>query len=228
MQINLVSEEVTVESLAVDGVMLHDVTNEDLERDLGVKVRLHRVKILDCIGRLKKPSSAHSEAKGSSSFVAVKAVEGPLVGSEFALCREENLIGRHSGLNDVAIPENFVSRRHCAVYYDSGNAYLKDLGSTTGTFVMARKEVELRPGLLLQLGTSEFRVEVEDELMVMEVYEGPAKGEVVIIKEEGIGVGRDSSNYFSVPDDSQMSSFHATITKKENKLYIQDEGSTNK
>eukprot|EP00826_Nyctotherus_ovalis_P013156 TRINITY_DN13517_c0_g1_i3.p1 TRINITY_DN13517_c0_g1~~TRINITY_DN13517_c0_g1_i3.p1 ORF type:complete len:222 (-),score=73.66 TRINITY_DN13517_c0_g1_i3:424-1065(-) len=191
------------------------------------QVRLHRVKLLDCIAQLKS-SSARSETKDSGSFVAIRVVEGPLVGSEYALCKQENLVGRHSGLNDVSIPESFISRRHCSVYYESGNAYLKDLGSTTGTFVMARKEVELRPGLLLQLGTSEFRVEVEDELMVMEVYEGPAKGEVVIIKEEGIGIGRDSSNYFSVPEDSQMSSFHAAITKKGSTFYIQDEGSTNK
>jgi len=223
---NLVNEYNKIELLAVDGVMLTDITDEDLEKDLGVKVRLHRVKILDCLDRLKNPVP-HTKNKDNSS-VMIKVVEGPLIGSEYELTKEETLIGRHSTYNDISIPESFVSRKHCIIYQKSNKLYIKDTGSTTGTFIMATQPIELIHGLLLQIGISEFKVEVEGQSVMMRVYEGPAKGEVVMIKEEGIGIGRDMSNKFSVPDDSQMSSFHASVIKEEGKFYIRDEESTNK
>ena len=69
-------------------------------------------------------------------------------------------LGRHSASNDMVISESFVSRRHCEIKYvengsnqnDRGaasndgeltNFYLRDIGSTTGTFIMVRHEVAL-------------------------------------------------------------------------------------
>ena len=44
--------------------------------------------------------------------------------------------GRHSASNDIVISESFVSWKHCEVTYQSGDFFIKDLGSTTGTFLM--------------------------------------------------------------------------------------------
>lgn len=40
--------------LALDGTMIDFITDQDLENDLNIKVRLHRVKILEAIKRLKQ------------------------------------------------------------------------------------------------------------------------------------------------------------------------------
>ena len=62
-------------------------------------------------------------------------------------------LGRHSASNDMVISESFVSRRHCEIKYVAPRAdqvhrnnnlegnthfYLRDIGSTTGTFIMVR------------------------------------------------------------------------------------------
>ena len=55
-------------------------------------------------------------------------------------------LGRHSASNDIVISESFVSRRHCEIKYvpdetgDPTNSkfYLRDIGSTTGSFLMVR------------------------------------------------------------------------------------------
>jgi len=39
--------------LAVDGSMFDFITDQDLENDMNIKVRLHRIKIIEGIKRLK-------------------------------------------------------------------------------------------------------------------------------------------------------------------------------
>jgi len=41
------------QEIALDGLMMDFLTDEDLERDLKIKVRLHRVKIIEEIKKLK-------------------------------------------------------------------------------------------------------------------------------------------------------------------------------
>lgn len=43
----------TFEDIAIDGSMIDFITDQDLENDLQIKVRLHRVKIIEGIKRLK-------------------------------------------------------------------------------------------------------------------------------------------------------------------------------
>lgn len=40
------------EELCLDGTMIQFITDLDLENDLGIKVRLHRVKIIEAIKKL--------------------------------------------------------------------------------------------------------------------------------------------------------------------------------
>lgn len=65
-------------------------------------------------------------------------------------------IGRHSASNDIVISESFVSRRHCEVKYapeESADAtkskfYIRDIGSTTGAFLMVRQEILLKQNMM--------------------------------------------------------------------------------
>lgn len=66
--------------------------------------------------------------------------------------------------NGFQIPEGSVSGRHCEVRIQEGKVYVKDLGSTNGTFIGSKKvnsEALLRPGKILRLGQVEIRLETE-------------------------------------------------------------------
>lgn len=54
--------------------------------------------------------------------------------SEFSLIKERNEIGRDMDA-DIRIESHRISRRHCVIYRDKNDYYIKDLGSANGTFV---------------------------------------------------------------------------------------------
>jgi hypothetical protein len=71
-------------------------------------------------------------------------------------------LGR-SEQNDVPIEHPSVSSSHCRISLSDDAAWLKDLGSTSGTFVNDElvEEVRLRPGQTLRLGEVVMRFESE-------------------------------------------------------------------
>jgi hypothetical protein len=64
-----------------------------------------------------------------------------------------NSLGRNPA-NDVRLDDPSVSSSHCQIVVDSGNAVIKDLGSTNGTYVNRApiKEAVLQPGQTIHLG----------------------------------------------------------------------------
>lgn len=74
----------------------------------------------------------------------------------------EFLIGRAVGC-DLRLPLSAVSRHHCLLRIDGGEALLTDLGSSNGTHVNGQRVtgvVRLRPGDRLRIGTALFLVEL--------------------------------------------------------------------
>ena len=66
-------------------------------------------------------------------------------------------IGRERG--DVLFPEDgYVSGLHCRVTWESGSAWLTDLGSSNGTFLRLEHEREVVSGDVLLMGQQVFRV----------------------------------------------------------------------
>ena len=132
-------------------------------------------------------------------------------------------LGRHSASNDIVISESFVSRRHCEIKYvpqEEGQApsgshfYLRDIGSTTGAFIMVRQEILLRENMMFQMGLSEFRIVTtsKNNIIELHVFEGPSRNRMITVDHLGLSIGRDMNNTFYVQEDSQMSNFHAKIT----------------
>ncbi len=80
-----------------------------------------------------------------------------------------NTIGRGFA-NDFKIPDPSVSASHCQITFENGNAIIKDLGSTNGTFVNRAKvtETALQPGQTIHLGGVEmvFHAEAPNPLPV--------------------------------------------------------------
>lgn len=120
-------------------------------------------------------------------------------------------LGRHSASNDIVISESFVSRRHCEIKYcpptgsemgsnsedgapSISKFFLRDIGSTTGTFVMVRQEVMLsKSNMMFQMGLSEFKVvhTSKKSLIELHVFEGPSRNRIITVDELGLGIGRD-------------------------------------
>ena len=133
----------------------------------------------------------------------LKAVEGQLLNNVYIIGDNGASLGRHSASNDMVISESFVSRRHCEIKYvpasaqatensgDSANEtkfYLRDIGSTTGTFVMVRTEVLLKSNMMFQMGLSEFKVVTTSKpnMDELHVFEGPARNRMVPVDELGL------------------------------------------
>lgn len=85
---------------------------------------------------------------------------GALAGSRYPLGGEQMVMGCDPARCRVVFPEQQpgVSHVHCCVWADNGRAYLRDMGSTYGTFVngvrIASGETrELTPGMAFCLGS---------------------------------------------------------------------------
>lgn len=80
---------------------------------------------------------------------------------EIAITRSPRVIGRTEGA-DIRIAAPDVSRRHCEIRVDEDEeaAFLRDLGSSNGTFVNGDQivECELSPGDLVSVGPAVFVV----------------------------------------------------------------------
>ncbi len=63
---------------------------------------------------------------------------------------------------DVRIPVSSVSREHCELRVEGGKIFVRDMGSSNGTYVNRERvqEVELSPGDLIAVGPAVFVVKV--------------------------------------------------------------------
>lgn len=83
-----------------------------------------------------------------------------MTGRTCELKAEITTIGRLDD-NAFQIPEPSVSSHHCEVSLRGKEIFVKDLGSTNGTFIDGNKVTEsaVKPGQILRLGTVEVRLE---------------------------------------------------------------------
>jgi len=90
-----------------------------------------------------------------------RTVEG-VTRDVFYLTRDETVIGREAG-DIVFTSDPFMSRRHAAVTRDSrDNSFsLRDLGSSNGTYLAIRGEIELENGDHIRIGQHLFRLDVD-------------------------------------------------------------------
>ena len=77
-------------------------------------------------------------------------------------------IGRVKGFTDIAIESIKISRNHCEVFKKDSLWYIKDVGSTNGTYLNnelleANKEYILKDSDIIVIGTSGIKVILDDE-----------------------------------------------------------------
>jgi diguanylate cyclase (GGDEF)-like protein len=86
---------------------------------------------------------------------------GPDLGHRIPLEEPALIIGRELG-NDVLVPLDGISREHCEIGLRDGAAFIRDLGSTNGTWLNgrqlpARQEVPLFSGDRIELAGAVFK-----------------------------------------------------------------------
>jgi hypothetical protein len=90
---------------------------------------------------------------GRLSVVVGRDLDGPA----FPLFEEDARLGRERG--DILFPEDgYVSGGHCQLSVRDGRVYLKDLGSSNGTFLRVRENRVVPSGSLMLMGQQLFRV----------------------------------------------------------------------
>jgi len=98
-----------------------------------------------------------SPARPRYACLTERTVEG-VYRNVFYISGDEVVIGREFG-DLVFTTDSFMSRRHAAIQRDplAGTFTLRDLGSSNGTYLAIRGEVELREGDHLRVGQHLFR-----------------------------------------------------------------------
>lgn len=90
---------------------------------------------------------------GRLSVVVGRDLDGPA----FPLFEETVSIGRERG--NILFPEDgYVSGAHCQLGVREGRVFLKDLGSSNGTFLRVRETRSLPSGSLMLMGQQLFRI----------------------------------------------------------------------
>jgi pSer/pThr/pTyr-binding forkhead associated (FHA) protein len=102
-----------------------------------------------------------SPASSRFARLCQRTVEG-VARDMFYLSREETVIGRESG-DIVFTGDPFMSRRHAAITRDprDNTFILRDLGSSNGTYLKIRGEIELRSGDHVRIGQHLFRLDID-------------------------------------------------------------------
>ncbi|MFQ3549222.1 MAG: FHA domain-containing protein [Armatimonadota bacterium] len=98
----------------------------------------------------------------STGIPKIVGVQGVYSGSMFEITSDNLTIGREAS-NPIALPnDSTVSRKHCTVYKSGGMIYIRDEGSSNGTFVNDIKitEQSLNSGDRVRIGDTIFRFEL--------------------------------------------------------------------
>src|ERR1043165_10245235 len=95
--------------------------------------------------------------------VTLKVLEGPYAGRDFTFDQHDTfLIGRSVNAHLYLPEDKFFSRHHCLLEIAPPRVFLRDLGSTNGTFVNGQRvhEAYLSSGDKIQGGQTVLAVEV--------------------------------------------------------------------
>ena len=107
---------------------------DDLEETLGPSIGPDP--IADHADRTRMvgaPDQAFSDIDPNAGLPFLRVVEGPDSGTDFALAFGHSTIGRDSKMT-VALSDDASSRLHCEVIYRRNGFWIRDAGSTNGTW----------------------------------------------------------------------------------------------
>ncbi|HWP35581.1 MAG TPA: sigma 54-interacting transcriptional regulator [Thermodesulfobacteriota bacterium] len=110
----------------------------------------------------ERPTEVFAYDRAAGRLVVQRPVLVAPDGRRLPVARRRLRIGTGPG-NDVVLADPYVSAAHCVVVQTGGRFFVRDLGSTNGTWVDGRQvtEAELIPGTTLRLGRTRLVFESE-------------------------------------------------------------------
>src|SRR6266446_6984341 len=137
--------------------------------------------------------------------VTLRVLEGPYTGREFTFDQHDTfLIGRSESAH-LCLPEDrFFSRHHCLLEIAPPRCFLRDLGSTNGTFVNGQRvpEAFLTSGERVQGGETVLEVEVQSEQPVtISGMEAPTLTRPTVVTVDCANCGRRETTEASHVDE---------------------------
>lgn len=130
--------------------------------------------------------------KGRSEARALRLIEGV------------NSIGRHDDCL-IRIRSSQVSRRHCELFENDGRLFVRDLGSSNGTFVNGAKilgQQALNPGDVITVGGVALRLDADTEAAVAAPVGAPSPGDTAEV--EALSAIEDDGDDFEVGLDLEV------------------------
>ncbi|EGR33735.1 hypothetical protein IMG5_041730 [Ichthyophthirius multifiliis] len=181
----------------------------------------------------------------------IEPVEG-VQANYFCIKEQGGKIGRHSS-NQILILEESISRFHAEIEFKNNQFYLKDIGSTTGTFIKIKDKIQLTLDTVIEMGSNQYevtKIKQDPPYVQLTVLEGVNQSnppydvflqlfiiyffnikliftQEMIDKNEYFSIGRKNSNKIILPDDQHLSNLHAKIYFIDMKIILEDHGSTN-
>ncbi|MBL8826264.1 MAG: sigma 54-interacting transcriptional regulator [Planctomycetaceae bacterium] len=115
----------------------------------------------------------------------LKMTAGPHVGEKYPLDASRAVeIGR--GIEcAIVLTDPLCSRVHAIIRHENGQWHLKDCGSRNGTYVNDQKidEAVLDDGHTIRLGSTEFRLVIDDGTRPLTNYDQPAITQTVVVRD---------------------------------------------
>ena len=137
--------------------------------------------------------------------VTLRVLAGPYTGREFTFDQHDTfLIGRADTAHLYLPEDRFFSRHHCLLEIAPPRCFLRDLGSTNGTFVNGQRvpEAFLTSGDRIQGGQTVLEVEVQSEQpMTVNGLEAPTLTRPTLIPIECANCGRREQTEASHADE---------------------------
>lgn len=195
--------------------------------------------VSDLVDMVPTAAASHRAAPAEAKW-QLRCVRGPLEGKVYPLVGKLS-IGRMQD-NDVVFPENTkgVSGRHCEVQVSGGRVILQDLNATYGTYFGMEQKAKLKPNMdytlqigdvfILAEGGPAFRLESIGGSVVRTSFTvRSASGTLYRANGDGeITFGRNSECVAAFDqNNTAISGKHCKLFKKEDGLYLMDQGSTN-
>lgn len=214
----------------------------------GTHINGNRINLMDLLEATKEnpthnnmTTKANTSSKGrvggeiSAGDSNYELILQPLDGSQnnfYCVTTNGAKLGRHS-TNEIVVLEESVSRQHAMIFWDPSEKryFLKDKGSTTGTFIKVLSKMELKEGLIVEMGSVQLlivKLDPSNKMISMKVVDGPAN---LLHKEyelaTPIKVGRKPENHLFYPDDLHLSNSHSEMFISDQVFYLEDRASTN-
>lgn len=138
--------------------------------------------------------------------VNLKVLAGPYKGRIFTFGQHDSfLIGRTKDAHLCLSDDRFFSRHHCLLEINPPRSFLRDLGSTNGTFVNGERvrEAFLKNGDRIQGGETLLQVEVTtaDPQQQAETTQEAMPSRPVLVMVECLNCGRREQAQASAPDE---------------------------